>query len=68
MNILNQKWLSTKQVANYLQVGYTTIRLWTSKGYFPYYRLGDGEKSTIRFKNTDILEFIENSRTGVKND
>ena len=66
MNILDQKWLSTKQVADYLDIGYTTVRLWTSKGYFPSYRLGDGEKSTIRFKNTDILEFIENSRRPVK--
>ena len=35
MNILDQKWLSTKQVADYLDIGYTTVRLWTSKGYFP---------------------------------
>jgi len=57
-----QKWLTTKTVAEMLNVTEQTVRRWASKGIIPSYRIGNH----LRFKESDIQDNLEKSRCDVQ--
>lgn len=57
--------LNEKQVAAHLAVSLATLRSWRFRGIGPVYvKLGDGKKTPVRYRPTDIEQFIVQSRKG----
>ena len=57
------KLLTPKEVAEMLRVSVKTVYSWVNSGRIPYYKLAG---SVVRFKEDEILKWIEESRGDVK--
>jgi len=53
--------LTTRQVADFLQVSICTIRRWSDKGKLKFYRVGS--RGDRRYRREDVLRFLENPPT-----
>jgi len=62
-NKLPQKMLTVKEVASILNIHTNTARRWEKKGLLKSY--GIGPRHSLRFKQEDILDFLDKSRNGV---
>jgi len=57
--------LSTKQVAEYLNVDNLSVRTYIKNGWLKAHKLGNGKNGVWRIKNSDLQEFINcNSNIG----
>ena len=54
-----QRLLTTKEVANMLNVDESTIYKWADMGKIRYVDLGTGKKRLLRFRKEDIQQLIE---------
>jgi excisionase family DNA binding protein len=61
-NKLLQKMLTVKEVACILSIHPNTIRRWQGKGLLKSYAIGP--RHNLRFRQEDILDFLEKSRNG----
>jgi excisionase family DNA binding protein len=61
-NKLVERMMTANEVADILHVHPSTVRRWQKSGELKSYRLGF--KGTLRFKNEDLLNFIETSSSG----
>lgn len=52
-----KKWMTTKQVADYLSLSPSQVYNLASDGYLPYYKLG---KRMNRYLKDEIDDFIKN--------
>jgi len=60
---MDNKLLSTAEVATRLGVHQTTVQLWIRKGHFPNaYKLGLGKNSPYIIPESDIVAFEEKRR------
>ena len=59
----NEKWVSTKEVSEYLSTNISTIRLWIANKNFPAVKLG----RSYRFKLSEVDEWMK-SQGGTYND
>ncbi|HEY49722.1 MAG TPA: helix-turn-helix domain-containing protein [Dehalococcoidia bacterium] len=48
--------LTTRQVADFLQVSVCTIRRWSDKGLLKFYRVGS--RGDRRYRREDVLRFL----------
>jgi excisionase family DNA binding protein len=53
-----KEWLTTEQVAQFLQVNPETVRRWVRAGELPVLRVG-GPKSGYRIRRSDLDAYIE---------
>jgi len=53
--------LTTRQVADFLQVSICTIRRWSDEGKLKFYRVGS--RGDRRYRREDVLHFLENPPT-----
>jgi excisionase family DNA binding protein len=58
-----RKMLSVKEVASILGVHSGTIRRWEKEGLVPCHRIGP--RGSLRFKQEDILDFLDNFKSEV---
>jgi len=56
--------LSPKQVKDLLKVSLPTVYRMAEKRVLPCIRWGTGTKQTLRFKQSDVFDFIEQNYTG----
>jgi excisionase family DNA binding protein len=61
-NELPQKMLTVKEVASIFNIHTNTIRRWDKKGLLKSYSIGP--RRTLRFKQEDILHFLDKSKNG----
>jgi excisionase family DNA binding protein len=59
-----RKMLSVKEVASILGVHSGTIRRWEKEGLLLCHRIGP--RGSLRFKQEDILDFLNNSKSEVR--
>jgi excisionase family DNA binding protein len=59
-----RKMLSVKELASILGVHSGTIRRWEKEGLLLSHRLGP--RGSLRFKQEDILDFLDNSKSEVR--
>jgi len=62
-NKLPQRMLTVKEVASILNVHPNTVRRWQKKGLLKSY--GIGPRHSLRFRQEDILNFLDKSKNGV---
>jgi len=48
--------LTTRQVADFLQVSVCTVRRWSDRGLLKFYRVGS--RGDRRFRREDVLRFL----------
>lgn len=51
--------LTTRQVAEFLQVSICSIRRWSDRGILKFYRVGS--RGDRRYWRADVLDFLEQS-------
>jgi excisionase family DNA binding protein len=56
-----KKWMTTKQVAEYLSLSVSQVYNLTSNGYLPYYKLGERMN---RYLKEEIDDFIKSRDSG----
>lgn len=56
-----KKWMTTKQVADYLSLSPSQVYNLASDGYLPYYKLG---KRMSRYLREEIDDFLLSKKTG----
>jgi excisionase family DNA binding protein len=52
--------LTTSQVLELLQIGRTKLWELVRKGAFPAFRLGESPNSSLRYRRSDVLTWLEN--------
>ena len=57
--------LTTRQVADFLQVSICTVRRWSDKGMLKFYRVGS--RGDRRYQSEDILRFLDESTSSLHN-
>ena len=53
--------LTTRQVADFLQVSVCTVRRWSDKGLLKFYRIGS--RGDRRYRREDVLRFLDQPTT-----
>ena len=64
MDRIPQRMLTVREVASILNVHPNTVRRWQKKGLLKSY--GIGPRRSLRFKQEDILAFLDESRNGTE--
>ena len=59
-NKMLQKMLTVKEVASVLNLHSSTVRRWEKEGLLTSYRIGP--RHSLRFKQEDLLDFVDKSR------
>ena len=54
--------LTSREAALFLRVGRTKLRELTCGGDIPAYRLGDGRTSPLRYKETELIAWLDRNR------
>jgi len=57
--------LTTRQVADFLQVSICTVRRWSDKGMLGFYRVGS--RGDRRYRRVDVLSFLKNTPANQRN-
>ncbi len=59
--------LTTAQVLALLQIGRTKLWELVREEAFPAYRIGEGRNSSLRYRRTDVLGWLERNRVNGAN-
>src|SRR5262245_30228091 len=54
--------LTTEQVLSLLQIGRTKLWALVREEAFPAFRIGEGRNSRLRYRRTDVLQWLERHR------
>jgi predicted DNA-binding transcriptional regulator AlpA len=54
--------LTTAQVLALLQIGRTKLWALVREQAFPAFRIGEGRNSSLRYRRTDVLHWLERNR------
>lgn len=54
--------LTTAQVLALLQIGRTKLWALVREEAFPAFRIGEGRNSSLRYRRTDVLHWLERNR------
>lgn len=58
------KFLSVQEASKMLGVSTITLRRFTKSKIIPCYKIGSAKNSKIKYKEQDILDFIESKKIG----
>ena len=58
------EFLTSQEVRCLLKIGRTKLWELTKKQALPAYRVGDGRTATLRYKRSELLEWLERNRVG----
>ena len=59
--------LTTAQVLALLQIGRTKLWALVREEAFPAFRIGEGRNSSLRYRRTDVLHWLERNRVNGAN-
>jgi excisionase family DNA binding protein len=62
-----EKFLSVEEAAKFLRVKPSTIRFWTYSKKIPFIKLGKSSSSTVRFKRSELLKWLDRHSKGSNN-
>ena len=54
--------LTSREAQDLLKIGRTKLWELTRKNIIPAYRLGNGSRSSLRFKRSELMEWLERNR------
>jgi excisionase family DNA binding protein len=54
--------LTSREAQELLKIGRTKLWELTKKNLIPAYRLGDGTRSSLRFKRSELIAWLEQNR------
>ena len=54
--------LTSREAQEMLKIGRTKLWELTKKNLIPAYRLGDGTRSSLRFKRSELMAWLEQNR------
>ena len=54
--------LTSEEARNFLKIGRTKLWDLTKKNLIPAYRVGTGKTSSLRYKRSELMRWLENSR------
>ncbi len=57
-----EEFLTSRETRQLLKIGRTKLWELTHKHLIPAYRLGDGQRSGIRYKRSELLAWLEENR------
>lgn len=54
--------LTTREAQSLLKIGRTTLWELTRKNVIPAYRVGNGKRSSLRYKRSELLSWLDQNR------
>jgi predicted DNA-binding transcriptional regulator AlpA len=60
--VSDRELLTTAQVLALLQIGRTKLWALVREEAFPAFRIGEGRNSSLRYRRTDVLHWLERNR------
>lgn len=59
-----EEFLTSQEVRTLLKIGRTKLWELTKNNALPAYRVGEGRTSALRYKRSELLEWLERKRVG----
>jgi excisionase family DNA binding protein len=60
--------LTSKEAQRLLKIGRTKLWALTKDGSLPAYRIGDGKTSALRYKKTELIQWLDANRIAARRD
>ena len=60
--------LTSKEAQRLLKIGRTKLWALTKDGSLPAYRIGEGKTSALRYKKTELIEWLDANRIFARKD
>ncbi len=64
MEANNNEILTGQEAMGLLKISRSTLWKLTKENEIPAYRVGNGKTSNLRYKRSELLEWLENNRVG----
>ncbi len=61
---ITEKILTVKEACEFLRIGRTKLWELTKANKIPAYRIGRGKRSSLRYKRSELLRWLEQNRVG----
>ena len=62
--LLNEEILTAREAQQFLKIGRTKLWDLTRTNEIPAYRVGPGNRSSLRYKRTELMQWLEANRVG----
>ena len=62
MEIQHEEILTSREARELLKIGRTKLWELTRKAVIPAYRVGDGKRSDLRYKRSELLNWLDQNR------
>ena len=60
--VLHEEILTSREARELLKIGRTKLWELTRKAVIPAYRVGDGKRSDLRYKRSELLSWLDQNR------
>ena len=60
--------LTSKEAQRLLKIGRTKLWALTKDGSLPAYRIGEGKTSALRYKKTELIQWLDANRISARKD
>ena len=62
--LMNEEILTAREAQQFLKIGRTKLWDLTRTNEIPAYRVGPGNRSSLRYKRTELMQWLEANRVG----